>query len=51
MRLVSQVVGELDLERPLHQPLGQLREQPAWPDDLLLGLGSGQQLSTTSSGN
>ena len=35
-RLVAEVVGQLDLHRPLHQPLRQLAEQPARPDDLLL---------------
>ena len=44
MRLIADVVGQLDLHRPLHQPLGQLRQQPAGPDDLLLGRGTGQQL-------
>ena len=37
MRLVADVVGQLDLHRPLHQPLRQLRQQPAGPGDLLLG--------------
>jgi hypothetical protein len=44
MRLVAEMIGQLDLERSLHQPLGQLRKQPAGPDDLLLGLRAGQQL-------
>ncbi len=44
MRLVAQMIGQLDLHRSLHQPPCQLREQPAGPDDLLLGLGSGEQL-------
>src|SRR5205823_2222533 len=35
MALIAEMVSELDLERPLHQPLGQLREHPAGPDDLL----------------
>jgi hypothetical protein len=42
--LVAQVIGQLDLERSLDQPLRQLRQQPARSDDLLLGLRSGQQL-------
>jgi hypothetical protein len=37
------MVGQLDLHRPLHQAPGQLRQQPAGPGDLLLGLGAGQQ--------
>ena len=44
VRLIPQVVGELDLHRALHQPLRQLRKQPARPDDLLLALGAGEQL-------
>jgi hypothetical protein len=44
MGLVAEVVSQLDLHRPLHQPLRQLREQPAGPNDLLLGPGAGQQL-------
>ena len=44
MRLIAQVVGQLDLHRPLHQPLSQLRQKATGPDDLLLGLGSGKQL-------
>ena len=44
MRLVTDVIGQLDLHRPLHQPLGQLRQQPAGPGDLLLGRGAGKQL-------
>jgi hypothetical protein len=41
---MAEVVGELDLERSLHQPVGQPREQPTGTDDLLLGPGPGQQL-------
>jgi hypothetical protein len=44
MRPISKMVGQLDLERSLHQPLGQLREQPTGPNDLLFGLRAGQQL-------
>jgi len=44
VRLVADVVGQLDLHRPLHQPLGQLGEQPARPGDLLLGRSAGEQL-------
>ena len=44
MRLIAEMVGQLDLHRALHQPLGQLRQQPARPGDLLLGPGAGQQL-------
>jgi len=36
VRLVADVVGQLDLHRPLHQPLGQGGEHPAGPEDLLL---------------
>ena len=44
MRLIAEVIGQLDLQRPLHQSLGQLRQQPARTDDLLLGPRPGQQL-------
>ena len=44
MRLVADVVGQLDLHRPLDQPLGQLGQQPAGPGDLLLGARAGEQL-------
>jgi len=44
MRLIAQVVGDLDLHRALHQPLGQLGQQPAGAGDLLLGARAGQQL-------
>jgi hypothetical protein len=44
MGLIAQVVGQLDLHRPLHQPLGQLRKQPAGPDDLLFRSRSRKQL-------
>ena len=44
MRLIAQMVSQLDLHRPLHQSLGQRRQQPARPGDLLLGPRAGQQL-------
>ena len=44
MRLVADVVGQLDLHRPLHQPLGQLGQQAAGPSDLLLRRGASEQL-------
>jgi hypothetical protein len=44
VRLIAEVVGELDLHRALNQPLRQLRKQPARPDDLLLAAGAGEQL-------
>jgi hypothetical protein len=44
MQLIAAVIGQLDLHRPLHQPLGQLREQPARPGDLLLGTRTDEQL-------
>ena len=44
MWLIAEMVGQLDLHRALHQPLRQLREQPARADDLLLALGGGEQL-------
>jgi hypothetical protein len=37
MRLVPEMVGQLDLERPLDQSLRQLPEHPARTEDLLLG--------------
>ena len=36
MGLIAQVVGQLDLHRPLHQPLRELAQQAARPGDLLL---------------
>jgi len=42
--LKAEMVGQLDLHRALHRPLGQLGEQTSRPGDLLLGAGSGQQL-------
>jgi hypothetical protein len=44
VRVTAQVAGQLDLHRPLHQPLGQLAQQATGPDDLLLRPGSRQQL-------
>jgi hypothetical protein len=44
MRLVADMVGQLDLHCPLHQPLGQLGKQPTGPVDLLLGRGAREQL-------
>ena len=44
MALIAEMIGQLDLHRPLHQPLGQLRQQPSGTDDLLLGPSPGQQL-------
>jgi hypothetical protein len=38
------VIGQLDLHRAPHQPLGQLRAQTAGHDDLLLGIRSREQL-------
>ena len=44
MRLVADVIGQLDLHRALHEALGQLGEQPAGPGDLLLRARAGEQL-------
>ena len=44
MRLIAQVVGQLNLHRALHQPLGQLAQQAARSGDLLFGPGAGEQL-------
>jgi len=44
MRLIAEMIGQLDLQRPLHQPLGQLRQQTTRPGDLLLGTSAGKQL-------
>src|SRR5205807_10338624 len=44
MRLIAEVLGQLNLHRPLDQPLGQLSEHAAGPGDLLLGRGAGEQL-------
>ena len=44
MRLITEMICQLDLERPLDQPLGQLPEHPARTEDLLLGSRARQQL-------
>jgi hypothetical protein len=44
MGLEAEVLGQLDVHRALHQALGELREQPTGPNDLLLGLRAGEQL-------
>src|SRR5207249_5452282 len=44
VRLVAEMIGQLRRHRPLHQPLGQLREHAAGADDLLLGASTGEQL-------
>jgi hypothetical protein len=44
MRLVAEMVGQLSRHRPLHQPLGQLREHTPRPDDLVLSAGAREQL-------
>ena len=44
MRLIAEMVGQLDLHRSLHQPLGQLRQQPTPPGDLLLRPSASEQL-------
>ncbi|MGZ6640025.1 MAG: hypothetical protein ACXVII_45380, partial [Solirubrobacteraceae bacterium] len=38
------MLGQLDLHRPLDQPLGQLRQHPPGPGDLVLGTSAGEQL-------
>jgi hypothetical protein len=43
-RLIAEIVGRLDLDRPLNQSLGQLARQPARTRDLLLDAGAGEQL-------
>jgi hypothetical protein len=37
------MLGQLRLQRPLHQPLRQLSEHATGPDDLLLGAGTGKK--------
>jgi hypothetical protein len=37
MRLIAEMVAAIDLERPLHQSVGQQPEHPLRPGDLLLG--------------
>ena len=49
MRLVTEMVSQLDLHRPLQQTLGQIGEQPAGPGDLLLVLAPASSSSITSS--
>jgi hypothetical protein len=49
VRFVAEMVGQLDLQRALHQPFGELGEQPAGPDDLLLATGARQRSSITAS--
>ena len=44
VRLVADMVGQLNLDCPLDQAFGQLGEQSAGPGDLLLGRGAGEQL-------
>ena len=44
VRLIAEVVGQLDLHRALHQPLGEIGQQAAGPSDLLLGRSARQQL-------
>ena len=44
MRLIAEVVGQLDLHRALHQPSGQPAEQPALPENLLLAPRTRKQL-------
>src|SRR5439155_26230119 len=44
VRRVAEILGQLRRPRPLPQPLRQLREHTARPDDLLLGASAGQQL-------
>ena len=44
VRLIADTLGQLGLHRAFHQPLGQLRQDPAGPGDLLLRRRAGQQL-------
>ena len=44
MRLVAEMVGELDLHRALDQPLRQPRKQATRPNDLLLRSSPREQL-------
>jgi hypothetical protein len=41
---IADVIGQLNLKRPFHQPLGQLRQHAARADDLLLSPSARQQL-------
>src|SRR3954469_4275514 len=42
MARVAEVLGQLGRHRPLHQPAGEIGQQAAGPDDLLLGPGAGE---------
>src|SRR3954469_13318408 len=42
--LIAQVVGQLGTQRPFHEPTGEIGQQSAGPDDLLLRAGAGKQL-------
>ena len=44
MRLIAEMVGQLDLHRPLHHPLRQLAQQTTLTGDLLTRPGAGHQL-------
>ena len=44
MRLITEMVGQLDLHRSLDQPLRELAQQAAGAGDLLLGASAGEQL-------
>src|SRR5579875_307302 len=44
MPLITEMLGQLRRQPPLHQPLRELREHPARPDDLLLGPSAAEQL-------
>ena len=44
VRLEAEMVGQLDLQRPLQQPLRQLGKQATRAGDLVLRAGAGQQL-------
>ena len=44
VRLVAEMLGQLRRHRPLHQPLRQLGEHTARPDDLLFRPSPGEQL-------
>ena len=41
---IADVIGQLNLKRPFHQPPGQLRQHAARADDLLLSPSARQQL-------
>jgi hypothetical protein len=41
---LAEMVGQLDLDRPLHQPRRQLREHSAGPEHLLLVRSAREQL-------